>query len=241
MGAPIPAGDCAGSELTNVVDAELVCFDADPSPLVRISVYDPGTGDLVAGPFWRDPATGAVAVPGGDVIPCSDAGYDSEIETLCDVQDDDSIVSFLRLYVYDADGNLVTTDDTELDGITAYAVTGTVYDCGVAAVLFGSGQQSGFGGPPVITRVTQAGATTGTGAPYTTDSDARRITIIWQGNSAALGNRVTIAIDGGAAVPLVNEAGTVIIGDLVSVDVLGFTVTITVNQPADDVTVIEEF
>jgi hypothetical protein len=42
-------------------------------------------------------------------------------------------------------------------------------------------------------------------------------------------------------VPLVNEAGTILFGDLASPDSMGYTITVDVNQAADDVTVVEEF
>ena len=112
---------------TNVVDAELVCFDAAPTPLVRISVYDPQTGALVAGPFWRDPLTGLPAVPVGSVIPCPDAEVDVEIKCLCD-DGFDPAEPFLRVYTY-IDGVNTAVADVELDGTTPYVVVGFAVLC----------------------------------------------------------------------------------------------------------------
>jgi hypothetical protein len=103
------------------------------------------------------------------------------------------------------------------------------------AIVAGGANQSGFGGPAIITRVTQAGGN------YTTSVNARRVTVIWTGNAASVGNRVALAINGGAFGPLVNDVGTIIFGDLVSADTMGYTITIDVNQASDDVTVVEEF
>ena len=129
---------------TNVVDAELVCFDAGPSPLVRIAVYDPQTGSLVAGPFWRDPLTGAVAVPAGSVIPCPESDVDVEIKCLCD-DNFDPPEPFLRVYTY-IDGVNTSVDDFELDGVTPYVVAGDAVLCTTQIVTTANGEsiRSGF-------------------------------------------------------------------------------------------------
>lgn len=105
---------------------------------------------------------------------------------------------------------------------------------GQSVAAAGGGLQSGAGGPAVITRVVQA-------ANYTTSALARRVTIIWTGNANAVGNRVALQINAGAFIPMVNDFGTVIFGDLSSPDSMGYTITIDVNQAADDVSVVEEF
>lgn len=123
-------GVCAGDvniPPTNVVDAELVCFDAGPSPLVRVTVYDPQTGDLVAGPFWRDPLTGAPVVPAGTPIPCPDAEVDVEIKCLCD-DGTSPPTPFLRVFTY-VDGVNTDVSDVELDGVTPYVLVGDAIFC----------------------------------------------------------------------------------------------------------------
>jgi len=123
-------GVCSGDinvAPTNVVDAELVCFDAAPSPLVRITIYNPQTGDLVAGPFWRDPLTGALVVPVGVVIPCPESDVDVEVKCLCDDGFDPS-EPFIRVYTY-VDGVNTAVSDFELDGVTPYVLIGTAVLC----------------------------------------------------------------------------------------------------------------
>jgi hypothetical protein len=135
--------------------------------------------------------------------------------------------AFLRRIDHACDGT-VTVVDTELDGTTPYVACDPVRFASEGAL------QSGAGGPAIVTRVVQA-------ANYTTSSATRRVTIIWTGNAASVGNRVQLQIDAGAFVALVNEAGLIVFGDLASPDEMGYTITIDVNQNADDVTVIEEF
>ncbi|WP_233646818.1 hypothetical protein [Streptomyces sp. BSE6.1] len=65
----------------------------------------------------------------GTVGSISIAGSDSEFALLCDVTDDVS-TPFLRRYATAASG-AVTATDTALDGVTPYAVTGTVGVCTV--------------------------------------------------------------------------------------------------------------
>ena len=135
--------------------------------------------------------------------------------------------AFLRRIDHACDGT-VTVVDTELDGTTPYVACDPVRFASEGAL------QSGAGGPAIVTRVVQA-------ANYTTSSATRRVTVIWTGNAASVGNRVNLQIDAGAFVPLVNEAGLIVFGDLASPDQMDYTITIDVNQAADDVTVIEEF
>jgi len=140
-------GVCAGDvniPATNVVDAELICFDAAPTPLMRVAVYDPLTGALVAGPFWRDPLTGLPAVPVGSVIPCPDAEIDVELEILCD-DGFDPPDPFLRVYVY-TDGVNTAVSDVELDGTTPYVLVGDAIVCPETIVSTAGGEsiRSGF-------------------------------------------------------------------------------------------------
>ena len=124
------AGICTGDiniPPTNVVDAELVCFDADPSPLIRVTVYNPTTGAIVAGPFFRDPVTGLPSPPAGSAIPCPDAEVDVEQEILCD-DGFDPPVSFLRIYEW-TEGTNTSVTDVELDGVTPYVLTGDAVLC----------------------------------------------------------------------------------------------------------------
>lgn len=135
---------------------------------------------------------------------------------------------FLRRMEYDCDGVVVGAVDTELDGVTPFVA------CPPFHFVAGGGTQSGAGGPAIVTRVEAA-------VNYTTSALARRVTLIWTGNANAVGNRVALSINAGAFVPLVNQAGTIIFGDLSSADPMGFTITVDVNQASDDVTVVEEF
>jgi len=157
-----------------------------------------------------------VNVTGSD---CADAEY-LELVDCTDTR-------FLRRIDRDCDGTLTVTD-TNLDGTTPFAA------CDPVRFASEGGLQSGAGGPAIVTRVVSA-------ATYTTSVLARRVTIIWTGNAASIGNRVTLSINGGPFVPLVNQAGTIIFGDLSSPDAMGYTITVNVNQAQDDVTVVEEF
>ncbi len=161
---------------------------------------------------------------------------DVEVEVLCDQQADLSIVEFLRTYTFDDDGTLDGFVDTELDGSTAYAPTGTVRDCAVAAQEAGA-CQSGFGGVAKHTALTSSGDT------YTTSADARRVTINYQANSAAAPNRPEIAFNGGAPSTLGKNGDQtqVVFGTLDTCDTLGYTITIDVNQNAQHVDIFEEF
>jgi hypothetical protein len=55
---------------------------------------------------------------------------DVEVVELCDIQADTTSVPFLRQYKYNvATGALLTVTDTQLNGTTAYVVTGTPEPC----------------------------------------------------------------------------------------------------------------
>lgn len=70
---------------------------------------------------------GAPYVVGGPVASC--AAIDTEPQVLCDVSAGGVSTPFLRRYSYAASGLLVGTNDTQLNGSTSYAVTGTVMNC----------------------------------------------------------------------------------------------------------------
>jgi hypothetical protein len=129
---------CDGSvtlPVPNVPDGEIVCFDSGPSPLVRLTVYDPNTGAIVAGPFFRDIITGAAVVPTGTPIACPEVdSADVEQEILCDDGFDPPAL-FLRRYTY-IDGAFSSSDDFELDGSTPYVLTGDPVECPVTVANF---------------------------------------------------------------------------------------------------------
>lgn len=70
---------------------------------------------------------GAPYVVGGPVASC--AAIDTEPQVLCDVSATGVSTPFLRRYSYSAAGLLVGTNDTQLNGSTGYAPTGTVMNC----------------------------------------------------------------------------------------------------------------
>ena len=121
VGDPVVCNDVT-IPAPNIADAELLCFDAPPSPLMQVTVYDP-TGGVVAGPFFLDPLTGLPAVPGGAVIACPDNQGFSKI--LCDGGNGN--FEFVRFYTLDSSG-VVTITDVDLDG-APYVVVGPVNDC----------------------------------------------------------------------------------------------------------------
>jgi hypothetical protein len=214
---------------TRDIEQEVLCDDQGGGtivPFVRRYRYNPN-GTFQG--FLNLTLAGAPYVPLGTVIRCVDVAV---IESDCaDVEFLDLIdctqTAFLRRIDHACDGT-VTVVDTELDGTTLYVACDPVRFASEGAL------QSGAGGPAIVTRVTSL-------ANYTTSVTTRRVTLIWTGNAASIGNRVALQINAGAFVALVNEAGLIIFGDLASPDQMGYTITIDVNQAADDVTVIEEF
>lgn len=106
---------------------------------------------------------------------------DDEFEVLCD-----EVGPFLRRYSTE-DGETLTAD-TELDGVTAYTVTGTVVRC--------DAEQAPEPNPAIVPTVQRQ---TGAGN-VTIAAGARSVTI------AVYAGAPTVAIGGGAAVPL--AAGT---------------------------------
>lgn len=55
------------------LDAEVVCFDAAPSPLIRVLVYDANTG-LVTALYYTD-MDGNPALPAGNATACGETGF----------------------------------------------------------------------------------------------------------------------------------------------------------------------
>lgn len=115
-----------------------VLDDATGNPIQQIVAevrYDAETGER-AGVTYVDPLTwGPVALPGGShlgVCPDQQPAPDVELQPLCDVQEDGSVVPFLRHFVYPAGATAPTVLDTALDGATPYAATGTVGMCDAA-------------------------------------------------------------------------------------------------------------
>ena len=170
---------------------------------------------------------------------------DVEILTLCDNQGGVPlvVVRFLRRYEYNPDGTLSTTVDTELDGATVYVPSGIVEDCGVSGIntvtIEGGSEQSGFGGPALVTRV--FGAFPAVGSSYTTSALTRRVSVYWTSTAASLANRAEVRVDAGPFIPLANAVGTVIFGTLTSSDTMGYTLTLHTNQNSDDLLIVEEF
>lgn len=228
------------------IEQEVLCDDQGGGtvvPFVRRYRYNPN-GTFQG--LLNLTLAGAAYAPVGTVRKCeaddqgpvavtNPAGTSIEVEvTASDCADvefldliDCTPTAFLRRIDHACDGT-VTVTDTELDGTTPYVA------CEPLRFASEGGLQSGAGGPAIVTRVVAA-------ATYTTSVATRRVTIIWTGNAASIGNRVAISINGGPFVPLVNQAGTIIFGDLSSPDEMGYTIEVEVNQNQDDVTVVEEF
>ncbi|MFF3441760.1 hypothetical protein [Streptosporangium sp. NPDC002721] len=103
---------------------------------------------------------------------------DVEFEVLCDVNAGVS-TPFLRHYTTDTAG-VVVTDDSQLDGVTAYTVTGTVGVCAAAATA-----------NPQIDSTAQRQTGAGT---VTITTGARSVTLM------VFAGAPTVSIGGGAAV-----------------------------------------
>jgi len=80
--------------------------------------------ELYQNPAFGTPIDIADFAPG-----CSETGPDVEQKTLCDIVPGLDRITFIRHYVYDLDGNVANTYDTEQDGITPYVIQGTLQDC----------------------------------------------------------------------------------------------------------------
>lgn len=222
--APVGAiGSCSDSIASFPSDREVVVLcDTVTSFLRRYNVTSAGV--VTATDTTLNGVTPYVTVGAVAVCPTGATCDDVELLELTDCIG----VPFLRRIEYACNGTVSAVVDTTLNGSTPYVA------CAPVHFVAGGGTQSGAGGPAIVTRVTDA-------ANYVTSALARRVTIIWTGNANAVLNRVALKINAGPFVPLVNQAGTIIFGDLASADSMGFTITIDVNQASDDVTVVEEF
>lgn len=118
--------------------------------------------------------------PTGVVSACPVEVTDTEALVLCD-DNAGVITTFLRLYEIEGDGT-VTATDTQLDGVTAYAPTGTVGICSAAATANPQLDST-------IARQTGAGT-------VTIPAGARSVTV------TVVSGAPTVAIGGGAAVTL---------------------------------------
>lgn len=132
---PLPcAGDGGGSAAFTDVEQTILC-DVDAggerlATVIMVQLYD-DAGVPIGVPTPVDPATGLPYVVQGTLVPCEQAGADAELEILCDVQPDNSSVTFVRHYVHSSGtGELLPgeTFDTLADG-SPYVPTGVVGSC----------------------------------------------------------------------------------------------------------------
>jgi hypothetical protein len=151
-----PDGSLAGVELINPADGSpytlqgelLNCPGGDELPEQDMVVLCDVAADGTATPFLRDyrrdtaglvtghtdyrldgtPYTATGTVTTCEPEPPEPCG-DSETLTLCDHQLDGATVPFLRRLTYDCAGAIIDSADTALDGVTPYAITGTVGRC----------------------------------------------------------------------------------------------------------------
>ena len=129
------------SSCLNYATAE-VCYNDGTDNQTLIAHYSYGTdadGDsvLVATRFTDaagvvvDTSTGTVTA-GACIVEAMIPATVTQ-KTLCDVQDDDSIVEFCRTTVitFNDDGSVASRNVTDYDlgGVTEYTVTGSVEDC----------------------------------------------------------------------------------------------------------------
>lgn len=91
---------------------------------------------------------------------------DTEIMSLCDVQEDYSVISFIRIITVNCDGSK-TVEDFELDGVTPYTVTGEVDNCDlVTPATLCLPPSADFPLAPEINCVVNIVNYTGVGGPY---------------------------------------------------------------------------
>ncbi|MER6632314.1 hypothetical protein ABT301_29540 [Streptomyces sp. NPDC000987] len=120
---PAAPVDCPEPHADTPVVLGTVCYD-DGTGTVRTAAVLKCAGCADTAVTYLDAETGAqLTTPA--VVPCPATGRSTQL--LCDVQADGSSTPFLRTYT--GDGAAVTTVDTLLDGVTAYAPTGTVGVC----------------------------------------------------------------------------------------------------------------
>lgn len=106
---------------------------APATPFVRTLVSDCDTGQVIV--TADHTLDGQPYTVTGEVGQCTPASTPDEcrncVQTvLCDATEEDGTRSFLRTVCRDCTGAVISTLDTELDGTTPYAPTGTVGSCG---------------------------------------------------------------------------------------------------------------
>lgn len=106
-----------------VFQGEFILCDGN-GPFLRKYIQDE-TGEMI-GVLDLNYEDGSPYVPDGDVRLCAPSDFEQEL--LCDDDGAGNVTAFLRTYSRDQVGN-VLIEDTELDGTTAYAFTGTVGRC----------------------------------------------------------------------------------------------------------------
>lgn len=131
-GAPPPGTMSCGQNL-NVQTSDVLC-DIDPGTgeinglvLVQYTYNPDGT---IASTELINAVTGAPYVPTGNVTVCptDTSTPDNDMQALCDVQANGTLVPFIRDYRHDVNGVIVSVTDYTLAG-TPYTVTGTVGSC----------------------------------------------------------------------------------------------------------------
>lgn len=125
-GAFVPSGTVRICPPGGDTEVTILCDLAGGNsvPFLRRQTFD-GSG-AVTSTVDTTPG-GAPYVVDGPVASC--AAIDTEPQVLCDVSAAGVSTPFLRRYSYAASGLLVGTNDTQLNGSTGYAPTGTVMNC----------------------------------------------------------------------------------------------------------------
>lgn len=137
----VPAGAKSCGESRDFELGQWCDLDDDGEVIASVLVeyeYDEDTGAVV-GTRILTPAGDPYTIVGTLGSCPTRLGPDFEIEVLCDVDDDGVGVPFLRRYRFDGVTEAVTTVDTELDGVSDYAIVGTAGICpevGVDVELF---------------------------------------------------------------------------------------------------------
>lgn len=128
---------------------------------------------------------------GGEVTPSPDffdLMIDYELEILCDLQVDNSKISFIRAYALNQDNTISVSGDFDLDG-NPYVVTGTVINCNVVQEQsIESGTQANFiANAPLRVSSYLIKSVSGT--------------VVVDGITLAVGENTTAAADNGTTIP----------------------------------------
>ena len=121
-------GKCGDAEIeTHKLCDDTLSDGTAVVPFIRTVLYRNGVA-VSAADYEIDGIT--PYVPLGAIVCCPEGGA-VNAEKLCDDTASDGTVveRFIRHYAYDAAGNVVVVNDTELDGVTAYVVVGDVICC----------------------------------------------------------------------------------------------------------------